>query len=311
MKYSYGNLLQDSHTGAETVAFLTTERRLLLSVSLLSIIPTNLISYVTGYVSRLRFPFFIQSWLNRIFVNVFGINMQEAAAPLSEFSSIEDVFVRKLKVGARPIASSVVSPADGFLARSAAIERGCMLQAKGIDYSVGELVGRGEMSAVEAAWFTTIYLAPHNYHRVHSPMSGVLQLARYIPGQLWPVNKPFVRNMPKLFSRNERLVFEIAVDGGGMLYAVMVGALNVGRVQMTARPEFVSNSLSRQIPFCSSPTEMAIKMSIKAGDELGTFMLGSTVVLVFDQALKSRFRFVQKSENSPIVMGQSLIEEPS
>lgn len=277
--------------------------------ALFALVPTNLMSFLTGACSRLKFPHFIQQFLNFAFVKFFKIDMSEAALPLWAFSSIEEIFVRQLKPGMRPVTSPVVSPADGFLARSGAMKDGDLIQAKGIHYQASELVGRPGLPSKGAAWFTTVYLAPHNYHRVHAPIAGKLKLARYIPGQLWPVNQPFVRAMPRLFSRNERVVFEIEAPEGGILYAIMVGALNVGRMMIAARPDFISNSLSSQFMVGCRPQEIPLDVQVQAGDELGTFMLGSTVVLIFDELLSGRYRFVQRSENSPITMGQSLIQE--
>lgn len=278
---------------------------------ILRLIPTNLVSYLTGIVSRIAFPHALQTCLNVIFARIFGINMAEAERPISSYSSIEELFIRRLRPGMRPIKSAVVSPSDGFLARSASVDSGDLIQAKGISYSVASLLGKPNLRREDAAWFATVYLAPHNYHRVHTPMAGVLKRALYIPGELWPVNKPSVKFMPRLFARNERIVFEIETKDGGLLHAVMVGALNVGRMLVAAKPDFVSNSLKRQFPFGNRPAEIQIDKEIMAGEELGTFMLGSTVVLVFNEVLKNRYRFVQLPGNTPILMGQSLIEVQS
>ncbi len=178
-----------------------------------------------------------------------------------------------------------------------------------MEYGVAELLGKDAIAAHEAAAFVTIYLAPHNYHRVHSPVSGILEEAVYIPGELWPVNKPFVRHMPRLFSRNERVVFRIRMVDGALVHAVMVGALNVGRIQIAARPDFFSNGSARQRSLRGRREKLVLNKEIKACDELGTFMLGSTVVLVFDRTLTDRHRFLSVPENTPIKMGQSLILE--
>src|SRR5690606_35290797 len=139
-----------------------------------------------------------------------------------DYRTIEDVFTRKLKPEIRPNRGTVVSPADGFLSLSAPTVANAALQVKGLSYDLQGLMGQVE---TRFAWFCTIYLAPHNYHRVHSPIDARLTAIRYIPGSLWPVNQPFVRHLPRLFSRNERLIFELTTEHKARVYVAMVGAL--------------------------------------------------------------------------------------
>lgn len=252
----------------------------------------------------------IQNALNHCFVGVFGINMAEAELPPASYRSIEDVFTRRLKIGSRPIRSQFCSPADGFFARGGKILGGDLIQAKDLFYDLEDFLCRPEMAPSEASSFVTVYLAPHNYHRVHSPLGGTLRQATYVPGELWPVNKPFVRRMPRLFARNERVIFEIETEHG-TANVVMVGAFNVGRMEIAALPGYVTNRAARQIPGVAGIETFAVNRKIHAGDELGTFMLGSTVVVVLDQGLTNRFPIVQIPENTPIMMGQSLITESS
>jgi len=157
-------------------------------------------------------------------------------------------------------------------------------------------------------WFTTIYLAPHNYHRVHCPIDGSLKKIRYFPGKLWPVNPPFLKSIPRLFVKNERLVFEIVVPEGGTVFVVMVGALNVGRMQTPFVPDFFTNSIHRQFGALRQEHNLSILTSgVGIGCELGGFMLGSTVVVVFDDIIASRFQICQTSKSRQIKMGESLL----
>lgn len=274
------------------------------------VLPKNLISYLTGTIARLELPSPLSGWMVGAFARTFGLNMAEAEHPLSHYKSVEDLFTRKLRDGLRPIAAPLASPADGYLARSAPTQDGMAIQAKGIDYSVEELVyGEGVKAPrpMDPAWFQTIYLAPHNYHRVHSPFSGTVTAVRYVPGQLWPVNLPFVLRIPRLFARNERLVFDFDLEGGGRAWAVMVGAFNVGRMTTPLDPELVTNAAGRQLG--AEIVEKSVDLKVHRGDELGTFMLGSTVVLVFDQkaiATLAPHRVFQAEGNEPILMGQPL-----
>lgn len=274
---------------------------------IVTILPKNIISYLTGALVRVKWPRPMSRWINAQFVDYFGIDMSEAEFALDSYETIEDVFTRRLKQDARPIQGPVCSPADGTLSFSLAAENNTAIQAKGLSYRLDELFFGEESHFVDLKWYSTVYLAPHNYHRVHSPVSGMLQQIRYYPGDLWPVNAAAVRWVPHLFIRNERLIFDIETEEGGFVYIAMVGAFNVGRIQPTAKTGFYTNPFPHSVSH--SPPKLSIQpTAIKAGDELGIFMLGSTVVLGFDRLLMERHRFVQTSENTSIMMGQSLLQ---
>ena len=271
-------------------------------------IPKNLVSFLLGVLVRIKLPSVLRFPLLSGFVKVFGINMKEAAAPLRDYETIEDVFTRELKPGARPVKGSICSPADGKLTHSDSVKNGLAIQAKGLEYSLEELVyGSESPPQSKLAWYTTIYLAPHNYHRVHSPVKGSLERVRYFPGQLWPVNQPFVKYVPKLFVKNERLVFDIKVQGEGYVYVVMVGALNVGRIAAKCLPDFVSNSLERQMGALKAEHFLGTPIPVEAGSELGTFMLGSTAIVVFEESISSRYRILQTSKDRDIQVGETLL----
>lgn len=275
--------------------------------ALLLIVPKNLVSFLTGVLVRIEFPPKLQFWFNTQFVRLFKINMGEAAEPLPSFKSIEDVFIRKLQVGARPLAPvSLVSPSDGFLAYSQAITGGEALQAKGIRYRADELVLGKEHEGFDAAWYTTVYLAPKNYHRVHCPVRGRLQSINYFPGQLWPVNEPFVNLVPHLFVKNERVVFHLLTPQNNSVYVVMVGALNVGRMALTHVPGFFTNPngfIGRSGPI---PVAFDNVPELQMGDELGVFMLGSTVVLVYDKAALNELNPRTITGKTEIKLGHAL-----
>lgn len=271
--------------------------------------PKNLISWLTGNVARIRRPRPLARWMRRTFAALFKLNMDEAELGIDSYESVEDLFTRRLKPGLRPLAGAVCSPADGYLARSAPATQGQAIQAKGLTYELGEFVyGKTSGKDFAAAWYQTVYLAPHNYHRVHAPFAGKLVAIRYLPGQLWPVNVPFVARIPRLFARNERLSFEFELAGGGRAFAVMVGAFNVGRMTTPLAPDLITNDLSRQLG--ASPRVVAFEPArpVAQGDELGTFLLGSTVILVYDQAALKGIGnpLVQAEGNAPILMGHSL-----
>ncbi len=281
-----------------------------LAALVFHLVPKNLVSWMTGCFARIRSPKPFARWMRRVFTAMFKLNMDEAELGIDDYASVEDLFTRRLKPGLRPLSGKVCSPADGYLARSAPAVSGQGIQAKGLDYVLAEFVyGPKDVRAdFDAAWYQTVYLAPHNYHRVHAPFSGKLRAIRYLPGQLWPVNVPFVARIPRLFSRNERLSFEFELSSGGRAFAVMVGAFNVGRMTTPLAPDLIANDLSRQLG--ASPRIIAFEppRAVAQGDELGTFLLGSTVVLVYDkQALQGLgIPLVQAEGNAPILMGHSL-----
>ncbi len=286
------------------------ERHNLLSkLSMLGkIYPQNFSSFVLGTIVRQRVPL-LSPVLNRPFVLSFKLNMKEAEKPLQEYHTIEDIFTRKLKPNSREIQGELVSPADGMWSQGGHLEDGAAIQAKGLYYDTKELVFGPEASPATKKLnfiiFSTIYLAPHNYHRVHSPVSGRLRFIRYIPGDLWPVNEPFVKWLPNLFIRNERMVFDIELEGGGFVHVVMVGALNVGRIVSPFLKNFFSNDYFKKVR-CKT-FEMEKEVYLKPGDELGTFMLGSTVVLVFDHQAMENLPPIKFVGKRAVRMGESLI----
>lgn len=278
----------------------------------LHLVPKNFVSFCTGLVVRLRIPAPIGPWVVARFAAAFKLDLSEAEYQLSAYATIEELFTRRLKTGARTWVGPVASPADGMFARSHAAENGTVLQAKGLPYRLDELVfghGSAPNPPPSLGWQQTVYLAPHNYHRVHAPFAGKITAIRYIPGQLWPVNVPFVLRIPRLFARNERLVFDFELESGGKGYVVMVGALNVGRMVTPLQPELVTNGAARQLGSGISEQRFSPALDITLGQELGTFMLGSTVVIAYDNAALTRIKLVPNETNRPILVGQSLTAE--
>ena len=283
-----------------------------LIILLVKIIPQNFVSWLTGLLVRIRTPGMLKDVVHSLFVQAFSINLSETGKKATDYESIEEIFTRKLLPEARPLQGSPCSPADGRLIWSRAVaSESEALQVKGTTMSLARLIfGPAQQpgSGFDPGWYCTVYLAPHNYHRVHSPLTGIVERIRYIPGKLWPVNNTFTRVIPGLFTENERLIFELSVEGpSAKAWLVMVGALNVGRMSSPLWPQFASNDwLKRQTRSVAKKQQIEVKKSVAAGDELGTFMLGSTVVLVFDQALSDRAGLAELSDPIAIRMGQSL-----
>jgi phosphatidylserine decarboxylase len=277
-------------------------------ILLLYILPKNLISYLTGVLVRVKLPRRIQFWINQRFVKLFKIDMSEAEKTLKEYRTIEDVFTRALKEDIRPIQSEFCSPCDGTLAMAGPIEGDTAIQAKGHLYDASELVTGTSRAAHMSTLrhFVTLYLAPHNYHRVHSPVAGKILNIYYLPGELWPVNDMSIQNVPKVFTRNERLSFEIETENGGRCFLVMVGAFNVGRMRSPFIENFHSND-SFFKPGRYRHLELQEPQAIAIGEEIGTFMLGSTVVLVLDQTFVSKHKPVTNSQPKNIKLGESIL----
>lgn len=283
------------------------------SIFLLTLLPKNLVSYLTGTLVRISFREPLCSFLNKSFVKIFGLDMSEAEHPLSHYKNIEALFTRKLKPSCRPLTTKdCCAPCDGVLSLTEKIKEGepLALQVKGSSYRIKELLfGKDEKANhFNPAWVSTFYLAPHNYHRVHCPVTGDLVSIRHIKGTLWPVNPKFLNYIPGLFVQNERLVFEIKQESGGTLYLVMVGALNVGRITTPFSKSLITNNYNSSKQKESFETlEPVVK--IEKGQEIGTFLMGSTVVLVFDRKCLDSFTSqpVFVTEKKDVLMGESLL----
>ena len=277
----------------------------------LSVIPKNTASFLTGVLARVSLPSSIQIWLNRLFVRAFRIDLNESFHSVEEFASIEEIFTRRLRLGLRRPCGHVCSPADGRLFASGPITSTTCVQAKGITYSLTSLVF-GDSSCDEGdfkpRWLAGIYLAPNNYHRVHSPLNGQLRGIRYIPGSLWPVNSHALQRVASLFTTNERLVFEIESPSHGMVFVIMVGALNVGRITTHFWPEFVGNVLGGLAKKAIQFKPINPPKSLQQGAELGVFSLGSTVIVLFSDAGNEGSCLAKLSNPRSIRVGDSLTQ---
>lgn len=270
-----------------------------LTLQLLSLVPKNILSSLFGAFSRCRFPTPINQALLNWFAKRYGVQLSEAEKPIESYPSLHDFFTRDLREGIRPISQGIVSPVDGAISEQGPIENGQLIQAKGKLYSLEELLG-SEQAAQQFAqgYFVTIYLAPGDYHHIHSPISGDIQGFIGIPGSLWPVNAGSVSEIPKLFCQNERVISFIQSRDFGRVAVVKVGATNVGSIRLTY-DSFVSNRsplsqtvLNLRNSFSNGgPTGMKAHQvqkvlepgkPVKAGERIATFELGSTVILVFE-----------------------------
>lgn len=239
---------------------------------LIKILPLNILSRMSGRIARWTAPIGLIRAMQNWFIKKYKLRMDEAELPLSEYKTVNSLFTRRLKSGVRPIAAGLVHPVDAFINASGTMENSKLLQVKGRHYSVQDLT-RTSDSKWNGGNFITYYLCPTDYHRVHSPFDGVLKSVQYIPGYLFPVNKPSVRLVGDLFCLNERLVFHFDSSAGPFIM-VMVGATNVGHMTISVDPSVQTNMGD------SSGWTRSYNTPVKKGDEVGIFHLGSTVILL-------------------------------
>jgi phosphatidylserine decarboxylase len=245
------------------------------------LLPKQLLTELAGKLAGIAGGGLTQAVI-RWFVKRYGVNMNEADQPnVESYASFNEFFTRPLRRGARPLAAAAfVSPVDGAISQLGPIKRDQIFQAKGHSYSTTALLGGdSEMAAhFENGVFATLYLSPKDYHRIHMPCAGRLTQMVHVPGDLFSVNPTTARGVPGLFARNERVVcvFESAF---GPFVLVLVGATIVGSMQTVwhglvnpPRPGKV-----RRWQYADQNIELA------QGAEMGRFLLGSTVVMLFPQ----------------------------
>jgi len=237
-----------------------------------------------GAVARTPLPRFLRRPVYATFARRVGADLSEVERPLDEYGCLDDFFVRRLKPGARPIASDpdvVVSPCDGTIAESGAATAGHLIQAKGIDYKLASLIPDASAAArFEGGVYLTIYLAPRDYHRVHFPADGGVNGFQHVPGALFPVNALAVRNIGGLFTLNERLITFVDTSFGEVAL-VMVAATGVGHMTVTY-DSVETRGRGRGKARPGPRVRYTGSRPVERGGELGAFHLGSTVVLLFE-----------------------------
>jgi len=227
--------------------------------------------------------------LVRWFVRKYGVDMAECASPdVTAYASFNDFFTRALKPGARPIArAALVSPVDGTISQLGAIDADQILQAKGHRYSTTALVG-GDSALAQRfhdGSFATLYLSPKDYHRIHMPCDGVLTRMIHVPGALFSVNPLTARGVPRLFARNERVVCVFDSAAVGRFVLVLVGATIVGSM-CTVWHGVINAPRARRVREWHYADAAP---SLQQGEEMGRFLLGSTVVMLFEKSAGVRF----------------------
>lgn len=270
------------------------------------LLPQHLLSRLVGRLAASRTPW-VKNTFIEWFIKRYGVNMSEAIEPDPRaYGCFNDFFTRALRDGARPLdpdPRAVLCPTDGVISQLGPVTHGAILQAKGHSYTTLELLGGDGRLAEQFAdgTFATMYLSPKDYHRIHMPVAGRLTGTLYVPGQLFSVNQRTADNVPNLFARNERLICLFDTPHGP-LAMVLVGAMIVAGIETVWGGQVA--------PPPRTPTwrsyEPTAPIELARGAEMGRFMLGSTVILLFGRDV------VQWQATlgplSPVCMGERLGE---
>lgn len=227
-----------------------------------------------------------KNFIIRAYTKLFDVDMSEAIEENKyAYDSLNAFFTRKLKPECRPFdedPNSWLCPVDGSISQAKPIQNGRIFQAKGLDYSLLELVGGDETIAQQFTdgHFSTIYLAPKDYHRIHMPVTGTLKQMIYIPGRLFSVANHTVNVIPRLFTRNERCVCYFETESGPMAL-ILVGAINVSAIE-TVWHGLVTSDNKKVNPIQYDDDAV----TLQRGEEMGRFNLGSTVIMLSTKDFK-------------------------
>ena len=245
------------------------------------ILPKHFVTLLAGKLADARMGKFT-TFLITHFIKKFNVDMDEAKhSDPAYFNTFNDFFTRELKEELRPLVegdNNLATPVDGCVSQQGDIKQGRLFQAKGHDFSLRELLGgRDDVAApFDDGIFSTVYLSPRDYHRIHMPITGKLEQMIFIPGDLFSVNPLTAENVPNLFARNERAVaiFSTAI---GPMAMVLVGATIVGSIE-TVWAGTLTSQKNKEIQYWDYQEQEII---LEKGAEMGRFKLGSTIVALF------------------------------
>lgn len=231
-------------------------------------------------LARCKTPWVKQFIINTV-IKQFGVNMSEAAQPDPEaYESFNAFFTRQLREDARPLEhddTTIACPVDGTISQMGSIENGELFQAKGKSFNLSALLGNDSLSSeFEDGQFTTVYLSPKDYHRIHFPVDGTLKKMVHVPGELFSVNQTTVEAIDELFARNERVIASFDTPAGPMAM-VMVGAIFVSSIETVWYGEVTPprHNQIRQWQYSDN------KQQYKKNDEMARFNMGSTIVMLY------------------------------
>ncbi|WP_455384511.1 archaetidylserine decarboxylase, partial [Acidihalobacter prosperus] len=269
------------------------------------LLPHHALSRLIFRATRIRSP--LVAPVIRWFVKRYRVKLSDAENPdPRSYPTFNAFFTRALRPGARPQAESpdaIACPVDGTVSAIGALDDERVLQAKGRDYSLIELLG-GERNAApyRNGCFSTLYLSPRDYHRIHMPLDGTLTRMTYVPGRLFSVAPHTVETIPRLFARNERVIahFDTAL---GPMAVVLVGAINVAAIE-TVWAGLITPPPGKAMRETEYPLEGDGAVRLERGAELGRFNMGSTVILVFPPSAMEWHSGLHTG--SPLRMGEAI-----
>jgi phosphatidylserine decarboxylase len=273
--------MNDYNNGAATDADSSPLQQIFSLIQYL--LPHHLLSLVMYWITRSEWNALKDLVIRRV-IKMYRVDMELALDPEpTNYRSFNDFFTRAIKPEARPLAEgqdTLVSPVDGTVSQAGQIVDERLFQAKGHDFSLSELLGGDpKWTKVFAdGSFATIYLSPRDYHRIHMPLTGTLKRMIHVPGRLFSVSPSTTRDIPRLFSRNERVVNLFDTDAGPMAL-IMVGAIFVSSMDTvwagTVTPK------SRRVTGWDYGRKSSAAIKLQRGAEMGRFNMGSTVILLF------------------------------
>lgn len=271
------------------------------------LMPKQLLTVLAGKLAKAQMGSFTTSII-RAFVGRYSVNMQEAKNPdIASYTSFNEFFTRPLREGARPFANAeFICPVDGAISQFGAIERDNIFQAKGHSYTTTALVGGDATLAAqfENGSFATLYLSPKDYHRIHMPCTGRLRRMIHVPGDLFSVNPTTARGVPGLFARNERVVCVFDSEYGEFVLT-LVGATIVGSMATVWHGVVNPPRPGTVREWCYDDQDI----TLQKGEEMGRFLLGSTVVMLFP---KNTLSFNPKWQPTKALrMGEAMGNKPN
>jgi len=249
-------------------------------IGLIRVTPLRAYTSLIRVVSGIPLPPGLRTPVFGTIARRMGIDLVEAEGAVEEYRCFGELFVRPLRPGLRPVdpaVDAVVSPVDGSVSGIGTVRRGGLIQAKGIEYSLGELVAdEGLAGALDGGCYLTLYLRPRDYHRIHSPIDARVVALRQVAGRLFPVKPYMVRSLQGLYVRNERLVFELEADMGRAAL-VCVAAAGVGNISTEVADLNGTGARDR----ANGVRAVRLERRVARGEEVARFNLGSTVIMVF------------------------------
>lgn len=248
---------------------------------------SNIVSQCFGKFASKEFSSRVQSIINNGYIKLMKLDMSEFGHPDS-YKSLNQLFTRSLQTPRKfsIAAEDFISPCDSLITECGKIEGDRALQIKGFDYKVSELLTENiadeKRAQLEGGDFINLYLSPSDYHRYHVPTNMRVTKAIHIPGKLHPVNIPTLKRQVNLFVENERVILECYTQENKLFYMVLVGALNVGKMVVSFEERIETNSDAREIQVYEYSD-----INLHKGDDLGCFMMGSTIVILAEKDMLS------------------------